>query len=359
LEIARMTPFRIAFVGVDHPHGAGWRDSLQQLGAEAEITALVPRFGGATASLEERLALVPRFASVENAVSKGSFDGAIVCLPNDEAPDACVKLAQAGKHIVLEKPGAGSAAEAERIVSAVRAAGVAFQSGYMWRYDAGANRLRDMVRDRRFGKLISVEMSFVTSDVRRRGPDHYLFDPAISSGGFFNWLACHFLDLLLYVTGESVVGVTSRVGMFGATSAAVEDGGVAILDLAGGGIATFLGGYWLPRWTGESHWTLRGCERWVRWDPSRKGTGGVIETHGPQPQFYAMNESFSLPEDTTPGYGGARNVELLRDWIHSARDRKHECRNTPESLLATLRIIDAIYHASREGRRIECRIDSV
>jgi predicted dehydrogenase len=351
-----MPPFRIAFIGIDHPHGAGWRDSLQQLGDEVEITALVPQFGGATASLEERLAHVPRYTTVDDAVARGSFDGAVVCLPNNTAPDACVKLAQAGKHVLLEKPGAGSAAEAERIVQAVRQAGVAFQSGYMWRYDAGANRLRDMVRDGRFGKLISVETNFVTSDIRRRNPDHYLFDPAVSSGGFFNWLACHFLDLLLYVTGEPIVGVTARVGTFGATPAAVEDGGVAILDLAGGGIATFLGGYWLPRWTGESHWSMRGTERWVHWDPTRKGTGGVIETHGPQPQFYAMNESFSLPEDTTPGYGGARNVESIRDWIHAARNRQHQCRNTPESLLTTLRLIDTIYQASREGRRIECRI---
>ena len=71
-----------------------------------------------------------------------------------------------------------------------------------------------------------------------------------------------------------------------------------------------------------------------------------------------MNESFSLPEDSTPGYGGARNVESIRDWIHAARDRQHACRNTPESLLATLRLIDTIYQASREGRRIERRIEA-
>ena len=108
-----------------------------------------------------------------------------------------------------------------------------------------------MIADDRFGNLISVEMSFVTSDVNRRGPDHYLFDPAVSQAGFINWLACHFLDLLLYVTGQQVVGVTSRVGVFSDTPVDVEDGGIALLDLSGGGVATFLGGYWIPRWAGE------------------------------------------------------------------------------------------------------------
>jgi predicted dehydrogenase len=349
-------PFRIAFVGVDHPHGSGWRETLAQLGNELEVVAIVPRFGGATASLEERLAQVRRFATVEELIAWGDFDGAILCTPNNEGPAAIVQLAKAGKHVLAEKPMAASAADFRPACAALEAAGVAFQNGYMWRYDLGAERLRDMVRDGRFGKLISVEMSFVTSDVRRRGPDHYLFDKPTSSRGFFNWLACHQLDLLLYLTGESVVGVTARVGRFGAVDVPVDDGGVAILDLSGGGIATFLGGYWLPRWTGESQWSLRGSERWVHWHPSKPGTGGVLEIHGPQPQFMAMEETFTLPPDPMPGYGGQRNVRLVRDWIESAQSGKSLCRSTPRSTLATLELLDAIYRASEEGRRVECNI---
>jgi predicted dehydrogenase len=349
-------PFRLAFIGIDHPHGAGWRKALLNLGDAVQITAIVPRFGGATASLEERNAAAPRFETVDELIRMGDFDGAIVCLPNNESVAALAALAAAGKHIVAEKPMAASAGDARRALEAVQAAGVAFQTGYMWRYDAGANRLRDMVRDGRFGKLISVEMAYVTSNVARRGPDHYLFNRETSGGGFFNWLACHWLDLLLYMTGQTVVGVTARVGVYGATPSEVEDGGVAILDLSGGGIATFLGGYWLPRWMGETHWSLRGRDRWVHWHPSRAGTSGVLEIHGPQPQFDAMEETFALPEDKTPGYGGSRAVALLTDWLEAAASGGRLCRNTPQSTLATLELIDTIYQSSREGRRIECAI---
>lgn len=342
-------------IGVDHPHGAGWRESLQELRGEVDIVALVPRFGGAVTSLEERLARAPRFATVEELIAWGQFDGALVCLPNAESPGALAALAAAGKHVLAEKPAAASAADFAPVLTAVRTAGVAFQSGYMWRYDAGAERLREMVRDGRFGQLISVEMGFVTSDVRRRGPEHYLFDPQVSGHGFFNWLACHWLDLLFYITGQRVVGVTARVGRFGATSTPVDDGGVAILDLDGGGIATFLGGYWLPRWTGESQWSLRGSERWVHWHPSRPGTGGVLEIHGPQPQFQAMNEVFTLPADATPGYGGQRSVRLIQDWLSSVRTGA-PCRNTPDSTNATLQLLDAIYRSSAEGRRVACDV---
>jgi len=349
-------PFRLAFLGVDHPHGFAWRELLRSLGDQLVISALMPGFEGATASLEEQLAGVPRFDTVEALIDGGQFDGAFVCLSNDAAPAAVTLLAAAGKHVLAEKPLAASAEQARPALDAVRASGVAFQTGYLWRYDEGANRLRAMAADGRFGRLTSIEMTFVTSDVARRNPAHYLFDPAKSGGGFFNWLACHWLDLLLYVTAEAVVGATARVGVFGGTPIAVDDGGVAILDLEGGGLATFLGGYWHPRWVGESHWCLRGTQRWVHWDPNRAGTGGVLEIHGPQPQWNAMDETFTLPPDSTPGYGGRRAAALVLDWIEAARAGGRPCRNTPASTLAVLTLLDVINQASREGRRVSCRI---
>jgi predicted dehydrogenase len=350
------TPFRAAFVGVDHPHGSGWRDLLPAFGGDVELTALVPGFGGGLTSLEERYAHVPRFDTVEALVALGSFDGAVVCLPNRETPDAVVKLAQAGKHVLVEKPGAATEAEFAPAAEAVRQAGVAFQAGYLWRYDPGAERLRAMVRDGRFGQLVSVEAGLFTADVGRRDPDHYLFDPAQSGRGFFNWLMCHWLDLLLYVVERPVVGVTARVGRFGPTQVGMDDGGTAILELAGGALATLTGGYWLPRWVTETRWTVRGGGRWVHWEPGRPGTGGVLTLRGPQPHFQATDETFTLPEDRTPGYCGARGVRLVRDWVESARTGRNVCRNTVESALATLRLLNLVYRASAEGRRVECEV---
>jgi predicted dehydrogenase len=352
--------FRIAFVGIDHPHGAGWRESLLNLSAAAQITAIVPRFGGTTYSLEERHSKAVRFETVEELVSRGSdlFDGAILCLPNCESPSAAVHLARAGKHILVEKPGAVDANAARSIVEAVRDSGVAFQSGYLWRYDTAVERLRDMVRDGRFGKVITVEMSWVTSDVSRRGRDHYLFDRETSGAGFFNWLACHWIDLLMYVIGKPIAAVTARAGTFGETATDVEDGGAVIFDLAGGALATFTGGYWIPRWASECRWTIRGSQRWVHWDPLAAAGSSVLTIHGPQPQFQAMDETFSMPADLVAGYGGSRSVSLIRDWIDAARGGENSCRNTPQSLLAVLDVIDRIYESSASGRRVECGIES-
>ena len=70
----------------------------------------------------------------------------------------------------------------------------------------------------------------------------------------------------------------------------------------------------------------------------------------------AMEETFTQPPDATPGYGGQRMLRLLRDWLADARTGSRQCRNTPRSTQSTLELLDAIYQASAEGRRIECRI---
>jgi predicted dehydrogenase len=329
---------------------------LDNFAGQIEVVAIVPAFGGAVASLEERFAELPQFESVGALLTGASFDAALVTLPNREAPEAIMKFASAGKHILAEKPVAVSAAEARPIVDAVSASGIAFQSGYMWRYDDCIGRLRRMMRQGAFGHLISLEMTFATSDIARRGADHYLFDPAVSGVGFFSWLACHFLDAMLYVVQRPVIAVTARTGVFGAVPVAVEDGGVAILEFEGGGLATFTGGYWLPRWAGESRWTVRGSERWVHFDANRPGTAGVLEIHGPQPQWHAMEEVFAAPADTLPGYGGERNFRLIQDWIDAIRTGRRDLRCGPEPMLAVLELIDTIYASSRAGRRVECRI---
>jgi len=147
--------------------------------------------------------------------------------------------------------------------------------------------------------------------------------------------------------------VTARVGMFGATPTTVEDGGAVILELGGdGGLATLVGGYWLPRWAGESRWALYGTERWVHWLPTKPGTGGELQIHGPQPQWHAMEETFTLTPDKTPGYGGARGVRLVEDWLTAIRSGR-DCRSTPETALTLLRVLDAIHKSSQSGRRVE------
>jgi len=93
-------------------------------------------------------------------------------------------------------------------------------------------------------------------------------------------------------------------------------------------------------------------KRWVHWDANRTGSGGVLEIHGPQPHFQSMDEIFTIPSDSTPGYGGGRTLRLLRDWLAAARGEPADSRCDLASTCETLRLLEAIQSASTSGRRM-------
>ena len=74
-------PFRVALIGIDHPHGAAWRELFPHVGVPVEVAAIVPEFGGAVASLEEKYAKVSRFTTVDQLLCGAAFDGALCAFP--------------------------------------------------------------------------------------------------------------------------------------------------------------------------------------------------------------------------------------------------------------------------------------
>lgn len=46
---------------------------------------------------------------------------------------------------------------------------------------------------------------------------------------------------------------------------------------------------------------MRGSQRGLKGEPMDRATGGIFHVHGPPARFDAMDESFTLPADPTPG----------------------------------------------------------
>jgi len=75
------------------------------------------------------------FSSLEDALDWGQFDAVVITTPTFTHASLAVMSAQAGKHILLEKPMALTLAECDDIIAAARAAGVHLQLGFMRRFD--------------------------------------------------------------------------------------------------------------------------------------------------------------------------------------------------------------------------------
>jgi predicted dehydrogenase len=93
-------------------------------------------------------------------------------LPNSLHKEWTIKAAEAGKHVLCEKPVALNAAEAREMIAACRANGVQFMEAFMYRYSARTQAVVDVLRRGDLGeiKFIHSQFRFLLNrpgDVRR------------------------------------------------------------------------------------------------------------------------------------------------------------------------------------------------
>ncbi len=164
---------------------------------------------------------VPRiYESYEDVLAAPDVDGVFLVSPNDVHHEQVLAAAQAGKHILCEKPLATSVADAEEMVRACRDAGVKLGTGFHLRHNLVHRRARDLIRDGQIGqpRFASVRYAHRTAprasaDVPRPGTAEipkvaaWRRDPAITGGGAFVGTGSHAIDILRFLTGEDLLDV--------------------------------------------------------------------------------------------------------------------------------------------------------
>jgi predicted dehydrogenase len=337
---------RLAIVGPAHPHGFGWRGSLDHE-PDIEVVSLATAADGETGSLQEPYTRLPVFRHTDDLLTGPAFDAALVCLPNTESVDVCCRLAMAGKHLLLEKPVSADAQGMREVAAVMDRAGVVGQVAYQWRFHPGSRQIRALVEQGVLGRLYSMETRMLASSVVSRGPENYLFKKAVSGGGFFNWLGCHWLDLMNYLAGEHPTAVTAHVATQTPAAIDVEDMGVTILEYPSGLVASLHAGY---VWGGgkDLFVGLRGEQGRVHWDASEDRFQAVSNAI----QWRHMpDRTFPFQVDKSYGYSGEVTGALIADWLDAIRDRR-PTHSSPANNVRVLETIDAIYASSETGRRV-------
>jgi len=101
----------------------------------ARLVAIVDPDRATRDETGEMFGVDTRFASLEEALERAQFDAVVITTPTFTHADLAVMAANAGKHILLEKPMALNLEECDTIIAAVEANGVLLQLGFMRRFD--------------------------------------------------------------------------------------------------------------------------------------------------------------------------------------------------------------------------------
>ncbi|MFA4929891.1 MAG: Gfo/Idh/MocA family oxidoreductase [Patulibacter sp.] len=187
-------PLRAAIVGLGMM-GRHHARLLQTSGVTSFAGAVDPggdRFG----AVGDPSLVFPTVSALLDASVRGADalpELAIVAVPTEEHVAAAVELAEAGVHVMIEKPLAETPERARELIAAIRAAGVHGAVGHVERCNPALLELRRRVQDDQIGRIIHVA-------TERIGP----FPSRIRDVGVVKDLATHDLDLVGWLGGSAV-----------------------------------------------------------------------------------------------------------------------------------------------------------
>jgi 1,5-anhydro-D-fructose reductase (1,5-anhydro-D-mannitol-forming) len=137
-----------------------------------------------------------------------TVDAVYVATPNGLHADQVVQAAEAGKHVLCDKPIATTVADAERAIAACEAAGVRLGVTFQTRNHEGMSDIRQLVAD---GELGSVRLLQIEVSPGRALPGGWRTDPSLAGAGVMNNLGVHAYDLLRHLLGAEVTEATAVV----------------------------------------------------------------------------------------------------------------------------------------------------
>ncbi len=150
------------------------------------------------------------FESVETdwraLVARDDIDLIDIASSNDTHMEIAVAAAEAGKMVMCEKPLGRSAAESERMVEAVEAAGVANMVWYNYRRIPAVTLAKRIVEAGDLGRIFHYRANFlqdwtISADLPQGGEGLWRLDKSVAGSGVTGDLLAHCIDTAMWLNG--------------------------------------------------------------------------------------------------------------------------------------------------------------
>jgi phthalate 4,5-cis-dihydrodiol dehydrogenase len=160
-----------------------------------------------------------------------TVEAVLIATPHHLHCEMAVAAASAGKHLLIEKPMARTAAECSAIIAAAERHGVKLMIGHILHFSLPGLVARQIIDGGEIGRPVvgSSAMLKLWMESNRRG---WHLDPA-TGGGMLMTAGIHALDLLIWLMGGSVAALSAASGALFHDQAA-DDSSMMLLRFADG-----------------------------------------------------------------------------------------------------------------------------
>lgn len=273
------------------------------------------------------------YENFDNIRNNPDIDAVYIITPNGLHKDQAIRVARAGKHVICEKPMAINANEGQQMVDACKKANVKLLVGYRMHLEANTLQIIRMRNEGAFGKIMFFQG---LSGFRIGNPNQWRLDKKLAGGGAMMDIGIYSVNGARYMVGEEPVWVTAQETKTNPEKfkEGVDETIQFQFGFPGGAVASCLSTYsmnYLDRFY------LNGEKGFAELNPSTgygpiKGRTHLGELNNP----HITHQTVQMDE--------------MADMILA--NKKPLVAVDGEEGLKDLKIIDAIYRAIREGRKI-------
>ncbi len=300
---------------------------------------------------DDELAGYPVETDLSEALEKHKPDAVIVANPTSMHLDVAIPAAEAGCHILLEKPISHSLERLDILQKAAEEGGSRILVGFQFRYHPALNKARELIQSNTLGKTLTVHAHWGEYLPQWHPWEDYRQSYAARAdlGGGVIVTLTHPLDYLRYLLGE-VESLWSFNGHISPLEIDVEDVAEIGLRFVNGAVGGVHVNYFQR--PPVHRLEIVGTKGTLRWD----NADGILHLYKMPASFgsYSENpsapvmETFSLPE------GFERNqlfVEQTRHFIEIVRGEAEPVCGLEDGVMA-LRLALAAYESQKTGRII-------
>jgi predicted dehydrogenase len=324
----------------------------------ARVAALVSRRPDNARKLAADLKLdCPVFTSLADALARPDVHAVIVTTPSGAHLDPAVAAAEAGKHVVVEKPLEITAERCDRIIAACDKNSASLCTIFPSRFADSSVALKTAVDASKFGRLTLAETT-----CKWWRPQSY-YDQggwkgtqALDGGGALMNQAIHNVDLLLWLMGPAT-HVTGLSATLAHERIEVEDTAVACVRFANGALgviqATTSVHPGLPKTIavhGDRGTAVVEQEDVLRWD----FTPETAEDRAVKERFARkVGASGGASDPAAISHQG--HARQLADFVRAVRTGGRPLVDGREGRRA-VEVIEAVYRSARTGRTVELAV---
>jgi UDP-N-acetylglucosamine 3-dehydrogenase len=202
------------------------------------------------------------FADYREMLAEVKPDLVTVCTPNALHAEMTIAAANAGAHVLVEKPMATSAKEAEEMIEAASSNGVQLMVGQSQRLMPPHLKAKELLSSGRLGRVLTFRCA-----AGHKGPeswsvdgrDSWFFRKKDAAMGASGDLGIHKADLIRWLLEDEVAEVSAYISNLDKAGSDVDDNLVCSLRMKSGAMGTLVASW--TYYQGEDNTSVFWCER--------------------------------------------------------------------------------------------------